>query len=130
MKFSPKLEAYRVRLGIFASQTGDDYGAFFVPGPCGRTLKIIASSGNADEGIFWEHVSVSLENRNPNWDEMCFVKDLFWDAEEVVMQLHPAKSRYINQHPHCLHLWKPTQTEIPLPPEITVDLSGQEAVTA
>jgi hypothetical protein len=53
---------------------------------------------------------------------MCFVKDLFWDAEEPVMQLHPPKSTWINNHPHCLHLWRPTGAPIPLPPQIAVGL--------
>lgn len=120
MKFSLELENYRVRSGDYATNTGDDFGAFFVPGPVGRLLKVIASSGDPQSGVDWEHVSVSLENRCPNWPEMCFIKDLFWDQEEVVMQLHPAKSKWINNHPHCLHLWKPKSANIPLPPEITV----------
>ena len=29
------------------------------------------------------------------------------------MQLHPAEQEYINQHPYCLHLWRPqTDAEI------------------
>jgi len=51
---------------------------------------------------------------------MSFVKDLFWDAEDTVMQLHPPQSKWINVHPYCLHLWKPLFQEIPLPPEISV----------
>lgn len=46
---------------------------------------------------------------------MCFIKDLFWGEEEVVMQLHPAKSQYVNQHDYCLHLWRPKTIAIPLP---------------
>jgi len=65
------LESYRVRQGEFASRTGEDFGAFFIPGPCGRDLKVLASSGG--EGVEWEHVSVSLTNRCPNWQEMCFI---------------------------------------------------------
>lgn len=93
---------------------------FFLHGPCGRDLQIIASSGDPELGIEWEHVSVSLSNRPPNWEEMCFVKGLFWDDEETVMQLHPPRSKWINNHPHCLHLWKPKNQEIPLPPDVTV----------
>jgi hypothetical protein len=66
-------------------------------------------------------VSVSTKTRCPFWKEMCFVKDLFWDAEEPVMQLHPAKSTWVNNHNYCLHLWRPTGEELPLPPEIAVD---------
>ena len=63
---------------------------------------------------------MSLRNRCPNWLEMCFAKGLFWEDEEAVMQLHPPKSDYVNCHPYCLHLWKPLETAIPLPPSIMV----------
>ena len=120
MKLSPKLEAWRVKQGMYRSPAGADYGAFSVPGPCGAELRVIASSGNPQTGIDWEHVSVSLRNRTPNWREMCFIKDLFWDEEESVMQLHPPKSRWVNNHQFCLHMWRPTACEIPLPPDILV----------
>lgn len=68
----------------------------------------------------WEHVSVSFKNRVPTWDEMCQVKEVFWGDDEVVMQLHPKKSEYINTHPYCLHLWKPIDKEIPTPPKMFV----------
>ncbi len=77
----------------------------------GFTYRIIASWGKK-----WEHVSISLEDRCPTWDEMCWIKSLFWNPEETVMQLHPPESRYVNQHPFCLHLWKPQRHTIPLPP--------------
>jgi hypothetical protein len=51
---------------------------------------------------------------------MCFVKSLFWDDEESVMQLHPPKSQWVNNHPYCLHLWKQDSVEIPLPLQIMV----------
>jgi hypothetical protein len=127
MKLSPKIEGYRIRNGYFASKTGEDFGAFFIPGPCGRELKVIASSGDEEEGIDWEHVSVSLSNRCPNWEEMCYIKNLFWDEEETVMQLHPPKSKWINNHPYCLHMWRPLKEEIPLPPEVAVGIKGLEA---
>ncbi len=114
-----RVEAYRVRsVGPWDSLPGDRYGAFQVPGPCGPLLRIIAS--DADEDIEFEHVSVSLKNRTPNWAEMCFVKDLFWSEDEAVMQLHPPKAEYINNHEFCLHLWRPVNAEIPLPPSVAV----------
>ena len=120
MRFDPQLERWRVLHGQLGSDPLSDYGAFDIPGPCGRTLKIIASSGDPSIGVLWEHVSVSLPNRTPNWAEMCFVKDLFWDKEETVMQLHVPASRHINTHPYCLHLWRPKEGDIPLPPEKAV----------
>lgn len=103
------------------SSPGDDFGAFFVRlNPCGPMLKIIASGGN-DE-VAWEHVSVSLPKRCPTWEEMAAIKDLFWDDEEAVAQFHPPKSDYVTMHPFCLHMWKPLEVELPLPPSIAVGL--------
>lgn len=80
-----------------------------------RQLWIIAS----DEGG-WEHVSIHVSRnkqlRTPNWNEMCFIKNLFWDEEDVVIQYHPKKSEYVNNHPNTLHLWRQIGVEFPTPP--------------
>ncbi len=68
-------------------------------------LAVIVSDGDK-----WDHVSVSLATRCPTWEEMCFIKKLFFKPEEAVMQLHPPATEYVNCHPYCLHLWRP-QTE-------------------
>lgn len=120
MKIDPAVEKGRLLHGPFRSCAGDDYGAFQIDGPCGEPLHMIVGPGDADPDIPWEHVSVSTRRRTPNWKEMCFAKDLFWDDEEVVMQLHPAKSNWINNHPYVLHLWRPVNEKIPLPPHIAV----------
>lgn len=121
MRFDPTVERYRIRVGAMGSDPGDQFGMFDgIPGPCGRDLRVIASEGDSALGIDWEHVSVSPPNRCPNWPEMCYVKDLFFAPEEVVMQLHPAKADHINIHNFCLHLWRPLKAEIPLPPHIAV----------
>lgn len=84
------------------------YGAFVIQGPCGERLVIIANDAPAGDvaALGWEHVSVSTRRRAPNWTEMCFVKDLFWDEEEAVVQFHPPRSQYVNIFPYCLHLWR------------------------
>lgn len=70
----------------------------------------------------WEHVSVSIidkgngKNRTPYWGEMCAVKDLFWKEDERVVQYHPKEEEYANTHPHVLHMWRPIDEEIPMPP--------------
>lgn len=68
---------------------------------------VIASIDNE-----WEHVSVSLNNRCATWKEMCFVKDMFWEDEECVIQFHPPKSKYVNIDPYCLHMWKPVGRDL------------------
>lgn len=107
----PDIDQYRTELGGYGWAGDGTCGSFMIPSCTDRkSLKVIASSG-----FGWEHVSVSREKRIPNWLEMCQIKDLFFDDEEAVMQLHPPKSQYVNYHPNCLHLWKPTDQEIPLP---------------
>ena len=114
-KLPEKLEAGRVLSGYGASKPDwGVFGSFFIQGPCGARLKIVSSS--TMEGATWEHVSVSCKHRTPNWLEMCFVKDLFWTEDEWVVQFHPPKSQYVNHHPFCLHLWRPTHAELVTPP--------------
>lgn len=91
-------------------ESTDDGGMFAIPFE-GRIFKVIASHGGD-----WNHVSVSLENRCPNWREMCFIKVLFFGEDDLVIQYHPPKSKYKNVHPYCLHLWQPQDVEIPMPP--------------
>lgn len=91
---------------------GDPYnGAALVTLESGEVVRAIFSNG---EG--WDHVSVSLPDRCPTWGEMCEIKDMFFDAQDCVMQLHPPRSQYINRHPYCLHLWRPHAGGIPMPP--------------
>jgi hypothetical protein len=113
------LELGRVRSGDYRT-TADDgmMGAFLVQGPKGEKLRIISSG--ADQEFGWEHVSVSIDRRAPNWPEMCFVKNLFWDEEECVVQYHPPVSEYVNFHPNCLHLWRPINASLPVPPSYLV----------
>jgi hypothetical protein len=68
----------------------------------------------------WEHVSVSLPHRTPHWRERCFIKDVFWDRADVMMQYHPKKSEYVNRHEHGPHLWRPRVQENPTPPKACV----------
>jgi hypothetical protein len=94
-------------------------GAFIVQLRGGQRVNVIASDQGLEDGP-WEHVSVSRADRCPLWDEMCQVKDLFWDAEDCVVQFHPPRSEYVNQHPYCLHLWRRPGYEYTLPPALLV----------
>ena len=50
------------------------------------------------------------------------VKDIFWNKDEVVIQIHPAEADYVNNVPNCLHLWRCTYREMVLPPSVLVGL--------
>lgn len=107
----------RIITRSFKTPAGATYGAFNIKY---RTFDLfVVSSGKWVEEE-WEHVSVSLKHRCPNWEEMCFIKNLFWGDDEVVLQFHPAKTDYVNIHPYCLHMWKHKSLVFPMPPAILV----------
>lgn len=114
-KVSSRAALYRVRDGVFASD--ESYG-------CNGQFVIKKMLIQISDGMGWEHVSVSRKSRCPSWDEMCYVRDLFWDPGDVVVQLHPPKKDYINNHPYCLHLWRKAGTNdfCELPPTELVGL--------
>lgn len=113
----PELEAARVTVGPMASEPEYGFNGVFVVKRDHRT-KFVCLVGT---GGGWDHVSVRVQARGvpdrlPTWEEMCYVKSMFFDDEEAVVQFHPPKSRYVNIHPYVLHLWRPQGDEMPLPP--------------
>lgn len=84
------------------------------------------------DGMGWEHVSVTVSHKNkdssrcPTWEEMCWVKDMFWNESDVVVQYHPAKKDYISMHPYCLHLWKPIGVLLPTPDPLMIGVNLNE----
>jgi hypothetical protein len=109
----------------YASNPGDGFGVFFIPAskaPRRRHLKIIACDAADPMSKGWEHVSVSVSptvTQPPYWDEMCFVKQLFWEPEACVVQYHPPQADYINITEGVLHLWR-YSAGFPMPPKIFV----------
>ncbi len=90
----------------------------------GKT-KIITKSSEVLNFIFsigcgFEHLSVSTTVGIPTWEQMCKMKDIFWNKDEVCMQLHPKEEDYVDQMRYCLHIWRPIDQEIPTPPSIMV----------
>lgn len=115
MKDLNTMDKYRVDKRHLYGTMGDERNGCFKVYIGGRSFFCIASNGGG-----WEHVSVSPCNQKrntcPTWEEMCAIKDMFFEPEETVVQYHPPKSDYVNNHPYCLHLWRPTTKEIPRPP--------------
>jgi hypothetical protein len=117
-----KFEDGRVINHDWSEPAGSMGGAFIVMGPCGAELRIVASRGDHPSAMGWEHVSVSTERRCPNWQEMQFVKEAFWEDEETAFQLHPRRSQYVTNHPNVLHMWRHVERDPPLPPSILVGI--------
>ena len=113
-------EKYRVREGKMASdESFGNNGMFIVSLKHQQKLLVRASDGGG-----WEHVSVSRRDRCPTWDEMCQVKEMFWDDEDCVIQYHPPKSEWVNNHPNCLHMWRPIGMDLPRPHPILVGIKN------
>ena len=82
-------------------------------------MSFVASWGGG-----WDHVSVSPTKKKivPSWEMMCKVKDIFFNDDEAVIQIHPQKDQYVNNMPNCLHLWRANDKEMVLPPSFMVGL--------
>lgn len=117
-------EELRNTANLLIDRIGNDggMGEIFKLGK--RYGSVIWSNGGG-----WEHVSVCPYKRSytPSWDDMCALKDMFFYEDEVVVQYHPAKKDYVNMIHNCLHLWKPIDETLPVPPSIFVGLKkGQK----
>jgi len=67
-------------------------------------LHVIAT---LDEGgpDCWLHVSVSRKDRIPSYEDLHLVKRLFIGDHRDCVQYFPPRSKHVNLHPFCLHLW-------------------------
>jgi hypothetical protein len=102
MRSAPNERVEKFRTG---GPAGTNYGAFRVL--CrGQWLNVIASCGGG-----WDHVSVSRPDRCPTWGEMDWVKRQFFHDDETAVQYHVHTGQKINNHPYCLHLWRPQTVE-------------------
>ena len=110
-------ERYRVINGHMASDSSfGNNGIFMVPTFDGEVLLTVIAS----DKMGWDHVSVSIKHRVPTWEEMEYIKRMFWEKETTVLQFHPPVSKYINKCENCLHLWRNQSFSVQLPPSIMV----------
>lgn len=115
-------ERHRIIRGPLASDKRyGNNGAFEIIRNPRTSMYVIASDGEN-----WEHVSVHCVSdgvqRTPTWAEMCYIKNLFWDEEDCVVQFHPPKSEYVNNHKHTLHMWRSIDQVFPTPDMLLVGI--------
>ena len=129
MKKTPPNKYRRKDHGMWSSTDEDGMnGAFSIPIGHNTTANCVVS-----DGLGWEHVSVHVADRDgkqrtPSWAQMCQIKDIFWEPEECVVQFHPPKSEYVNNHPNVLHLWRPTNVEFPRPSNLMVGIQALDQI--
>ena len=69
-------------------------------------LALCLTVAHEDDGKRWIHLTVSRVNRLPSWDELVAARDAFLGSEALCVQVLAPKSRHVNIHPYCLHLWR------------------------
>lgn len=121
----PKFDSWRLRttnvIKIYGSIGNETCGAFKLPTINEEaSLLVVATAGVPSVIGDWDHVSVSLPNQCPTWEEMDMVKREFFAPNETAMQLHVPVDEHISFHAFCLHLWRPCWMELPRPPANTV----------
>lgn len=104
---------------------GIDGGAGIIKLPRDNKLGYTKATIIWSIGAGWDHVSVCpLNGSMPKWEDMCMIKDMFFEDDEWVVEFHPAKSEYVNNMPNCLHLWRPQDEKMPTPPSILTGVKG------
>ena len=92
-------------------------GFFIIPRNNNTFYQVVASSGSG-----WDHVSVCLLDRKGNfiertvtWDEMCLVKEMLFNDDEAVIEIHTSDEFEMYEKDYTIDLWKPLNKEMPLP---------------
>jgi hypothetical protein len=113
MKNLRELDAYRDSAWEYrlSGTVGDSRGGCFKVVFNDAELRVLASSGGG-----WDHISISLADRCPTWEEMEHVRKLFAKTDETWLQFGLPARDHINCHPYCLHWWRPQNREVKLPP--------------
>ena len=91
-------------------EEGEDGAAFLIARGNLSPMRVIASWGNG-----WDHVSVSLKDRTPKYQEMKAIKRLFFKPGEWAVEYHPPAEDYVSINDNVLHLWRPQNLDFPIP---------------
>jgi hypothetical protein len=68
-------------------------------------LAVIASATRESDGKRWLHVSCSRAAVMPSYADLVAVKELFVGPDRTAIQVFVPRSKHVNIHPFCLHLW-------------------------
>lgn len=81
-------------------------------------------------GAGWSHVSVSPFAKRiiPEYEDMCKIKDIFWNEDEDVIHIFPNRKNYVNNVKNCIHLWSCTYKPMVLPPSCLVGIRDGQSI--
>jgi len=75
-------------------------------------LVVMSSVSMEQDGQRWLHVSMSRRSRMPSYEDMALVKQMFIGDDKYALQVFPPKSKHVNIHSFCLHLWHCIDREV------------------
>lgn len=67
-------------------------------------LRALIDCSVKEDGRWWLHLSVSRKKWTPTHEDMAKCKVDFL-GDRYAYAVWPPPDRYVNIHPHCLHLW-------------------------
>ena len=123
-----------------STKPGDTGGVFVIPlkSKMGRKPKFFFHVIVSDQ-YGWNHLAVTkmtadrktgkfdLANKQPTFQEMEGLKEMFFAEGSVVMQVHIPEKVWENKTPMTLHLWEPKPESlktIPIPSPLRVGVPG------
>jgi hypothetical protein len=66
---------------------------------------LIVSGGTELDRRRWIHLSLAHPRRTPTWNELVGAKEFILGRDTYAYQVIPPRARYVDMHPHCLHLF-------------------------
>jgi hypothetical protein len=69
-------------------------------------MTLILSAAVEEDGKRWAHLSIAHPHRLPTWAELVAARDAFFGPEAACVQVLAPKSKHVNIHAYCLHLWR------------------------
>lgn len=89
----------------------------------GGGLRVIMDCKMKADGNPWIHVSYSRKSWTPTHEDTAKVKRAFIGDDRYAYAVFPTTDKYVNIHPHCLHLWARLDGA-PVLPEFSEQLKG------
>lgn len=69
----------------------------------GNLIVILSKNKKKDNKLWW-HLSMSRPNKYIPYEEICYVKDIFF-GDVKALWIFPEKKYYVNIHKYCFHLF-------------------------
>jgi hypothetical protein len=87
-------------------------------------LRAIIDCERKEDDRYWVHLSISRVGRTPTHEDMAAAKRAFFGDAHYAYSVFPPKSKYVNIHGYCLHLWALAEGDGRVLPEFSGVVAG------